>query len=310
MPRKRRIDYEGAWHHVMHRGARRAPIFKVKSDCQGFLDLLGNTVEQFGLELHAFSLMPNHYHLLVRSALGNLSEAMQDLNSNYAQWINRRHRWDGPVFRGRFTSQLVEDEEYLRVLIAYIHLNPVEANLIGKTTADEGWTSYRAYMNLENAPAWLLTDFFVDLFGGKKKIHAFVESCRLGRKEYPEDFNPETGLFARKAIEPRVMISSEKKEPKTKHRLNRLPEDVLEDIQKMTGAKLRELRKTQMGPGANPARRFAIWALNRSTTLRQREIGKLLKVPYYQVGRALGYIRNQEVKEPVKGWIKRWVATE
>ena len=230
MTRKKRIDYEGAWHHVMHRGARRAPIFKVKSDCQGFLDLLDDSVEQFGLEVHAFSLMPNHYHLLVRSALGNLSEAMQDLNGNYAQWINRRHRWDGPVFRGRFASQLVEDEEYLRVLIAYIHLNPVKAGLINKTT-DEGWTSCRAYMNKEKPPDFLRTDFFIDLFGGKKKLHSFVESYRLGRKEYPEDFNAETGLFKRKVIEPRERKDEDRKKPKISNMRTRPPEEVLADIQ-------------------------------------------------------------------------------
>jgi len=183
MPRTKREDYKGAWHHVMNRGIRKNRIFLSDRHCLKFLDIVGEAVDRYGLEVHAYSLMPNHYHLLARSRLGNLSRCMQQLNSVYTQWINRRHRWDGPVFRGRFNSQLVEDEEHLRILVAYIHLNPVEANLI-RRVADEGWTSYRAYMQKEKPQGWLSTSFFLELFGGRKKLHAFVQSYRLGRKEY------------------------------------------------------------------------------------------------------------------------------
>ncbi len=194
MPRKRRIDYPGAWHHVMNRGARKAPMFQARQDCQGFLDLVGETVVKFDWELHAYSLMPNHFHVLMRSRLGNLSKGMQHLLATYTQWLNRQHDWDGPVFRGRFRSQPIKNEQHLRVLIAYIHLNPVVANLV-KRVDDEAWTSYRAYMQKEPGPEWLTTSFFTRLFGGTKRLHAFVQSYRLWRLEYPEEFEPETGLF-------------------------------------------------------------------------------------------------------------------
>lgn len=102
MPRKPRVDFPGAWHHVMHRGARRAPIFRTDRDVLRFLRVLDETVSQFLIEVHAYALMPNHYHLLVRSVHGNLSPAMRHLNANYTQKANRVHRWDGPLFRGRF----------------------------------------------------------------------------------------------------------------------------------------------------------------------------------------------------------------
>ena len=170
MPRARRDDFAGAWQHVMHRGARRAAIFVDRADHLGFLDGLAEMVDRFGLEVHAYSLMPNHYHLLVRSASGNLSKGMQFLNGTYTLWLNNRHHWDGPVFRGRFHSQLVDDEGYLRYLIAYIHLNPVEAHLV-RRVGDEAWTSHRAYLGKEEAPAWLTTRVLRDLFGGKARLH-------------------------------------------------------------------------------------------------------------------------------------------
>ncbi len=104
MARKWRIDYPGAWHHVMHRGARREAIYDDERDCILFLDLVGQTVNRFGLEVHAYALMPNHYHLLVRSVKGNLSRCMQHLNGSYARGFNSRRTCDGPVFRGRFRS--------------------------------------------------------------------------------------------------------------------------------------------------------------------------------------------------------------
>lgn len=316
MPRPKREDYPGAWHHVMHRGARKAPIFRLERDCWGFLEILKEMVERFALEVHAYSLMPNHYHLLIRSKLGRLSRGMQFLNGNYTLWLNSVHRWDGPVFRGRYKNQLIEDEEHLRVLIAYIHLNPLEARLV-KKLSDECWTSHLAYMGRELKPDWLRTDFFLDLFGGRKKLSSFIRSYRVGRKEYPDDFNPDTGLFGKKAIKREVKQvkrkAGQRSDPVFATPRNRPPEEVLNEVTRITGVGVAELRQTIMGPGANPARRFAIWALYRGAGITQREIGKILNVPYYQVGKLLCRMRKQGLKglkEPIKGWVNSWVERE
>ncbi len=293
----------------MHRGARKAPIFKIATDCTGFLDILADSVGRFETEVHAYSLMPNHYHLLVRSRLGNLSRCMQHLNGTYTQWLNKRHRWDGPVFRGRFTNQLVTDEEHLRILIAYIHLNPVVAGLVN-SVRDEAWTSYRGYMNQDPAPDWLTTAFFLDLFGGRRKLSSFVEAYRGGRKEYPDTFNPDTGLFAKKAIEIDKKKRGRRALRSSQTSRNQDPEVVLKRICRLTKAKEEDLMRTKRGPGANPARRFAIWALNRSTPLTHRQIGARLDVSYHQVTRVLGALRKGNLAEPLNGWITRWIAKE
>jgi len=297
----------------MHRGARRAPIFKIQDDCTCFLEIVREMVDRFGLEVHSYSLMPNHYHLLIRSVAGNLSQGMQYLNGTYTLLLNKRHRWDGPVFRGRFRSQLVEDEVHLRVLIAYIHLNPLRALLI-RRLSDDAWTSHRAYLGKESMPEWLSTKVFMDLLGGSKKLHDFVLSVHRGTIEYPEDFNPETGLFRKKGLAvisgvPK-RVEGKKREVVSRHHRQRPVEEVLAEICNLTGATVEDLKMRQMGPGANPSRRFAVWALNRSAVISQHGIGKLLKVPYSQVTRLLSRIRKEGASEPVVGWMNTWLHRE
>ena len=130
MARELRHDYEGAWHHVMNRGARKDRVFLDDNGCLRFFQSLNNTVKRFGLEIHAYALMPNHDHLLVQTPLGNLSRCMQHLNATYTQAFNRRHRLDGSLFRGRYRSKRVIDGTDLKQLIAYIHLNPIHAGLV------------------------------------------------------------------------------------------------------------------------------------------------------------------------------------
>ena len=113
MPRPVRLDWPGCRHHVMNRGARREPVFLDDTACAAFVGFVSELPRRFGLLVHAYALMPNHYHMLVESTRGRLSDAMGFLGSRYALWLNARHRgWDGPVFRGRFRSVAVEREEH------------------------------------------------------------------------------------------------------------------------------------------------------------------------------------------------------
>jgi REP element-mobilizing transposase RayT len=105
MARSPRFDFPGAWHHVMNRGARRTPVFRADEHCYLFYSILEETITNFEIEVHAFSLMPNHYHLLIRSRHGNLSDSMQYLSGTYTRKVNLLRRWDGPIFRGRFKEQ-------------------------------------------------------------------------------------------------------------------------------------------------------------------------------------------------------------
>ncbi|MCK9461160.1 MAG: transposase [Proteobacteria bacterium] len=276
MARKPRLDFPGAWHHVMHRGARRAPIFRDDGDCVRFLGILEDCLHRFGIEVHAYALMPNHYHLLLRSVRGNLSRAMRHLNGVYTQASNRARRWDGPLFRGRFHSQSLVSEAQLPYVLAYIHLNPLRANLVTRLTSD-CWTSHLAYTGRQSAPEWLSRGFFLSLFGDSERLHEYVLDLHRGRLSWPERMALDTGFLP--TLETAL---SERRAGDSARRL-KTGNEVLEAVRRATGASLAEIRTARMGPRANPARRFAAWALAHRTDLTRREIGRLLNMTTRQV---------------------------
>ena len=110
MARAPRIQRPGARYHMTAHGSERRAIYRDESDRAHFLELLGELTERFGLRVHAYVLMDNHFHLLVETPEANLSRAMQWLNVSYSVWLNRRHDRVGRMFQGRFKAVLVEDE--------------------------------------------------------------------------------------------------------------------------------------------------------------------------------------------------------
>ena len=105
MARPIRIDFPGAFHHVMNRSSKGTKVFGNDELCSFFLDVLGETAERFDIRVHGYALMPNHYHLLVESVYGNLSRAMSHLNGRFTQLANSERRKDGSVFRGGLWCQ-------------------------------------------------------------------------------------------------------------------------------------------------------------------------------------------------------------
>ena len=168
MVRPLRIEYPGAWYHVMNRGLGRKNIFLTPQDRSGFFDILGDTSETFKFEVHAYSLMDNHYHLLIHTPKGGLGRAKRHLNGVYTQQFNKRHRTDGPLFRGRYKALLVETDEYLLQLLRYIHLNPVEAGIC-RNPLEHAWTSHGAYFRPRLRPQWLVRDEVLGGFGSEGK---------------------------------------------------------------------------------------------------------------------------------------------
>ena len=154
MSRPLRIEYPGAWYHVMNRGRRGEEIYTERNDYRLFIDLLKESAELFNIRIAAYCLMPNHYHLLIQTPDGNLSRCMRQINGIYAQRFNRVHNYDGQLFTGRYKSILVEVDSYLLQLLRYIHNNPLRAGLSDDLSAYE-WSSHQGYLSDAKRWDWL-----------------------------------------------------------------------------------------------------------------------------------------------------------
>jgi putative transposase len=127
MPRGPRLDAPGVLHHVMARGLDRQRIFRDDHDRDDCVRRLAALAEAGALVGYAWALLPNHFHLLVRSANKPLPHAMRPLLTGYAGAFNRRHRRSGHLFQNRYKSIVVEEAPYFLGLVRYLHLNPVRA---------------------------------------------------------------------------------------------------------------------------------------------------------------------------------------
>jgi putative transposase len=218
MARALRIELAGAWYHVMNRGHRGGTLFRSDTDRRRFLGLVADLPQRFGLEIHAFVLMDNHYHLMVRTQEANLSHAIRWLNLSYAVKFNWAHRCRGTVFQGRFKAILIEEENRAGAVARYVHLNPVRVRGLGLSKSDQRrakvigcadpggelvqrrlrqlaeypWSSWRVYGGAEPAPVWLETGVIGRLCGGRSlrerrnALQKYTEEpIRQGRLESP-----------------------------------------------------------------------------------------------------------------------------
>jgi REP element-mobilizing transposase RayT len=183
MPRKPRIEFEGAIYHVMSRGNRGDAIFLNEKDCEVFLDTLDEACSRTGWQVHAFVLMGNHYHLLLETPEANLVAGMKWLQGTYTQRFNSRHKVRGHLLQGRYKALLVDGsvENYFSTVSAYIHLNPARARLFdlkeGKLS-DYRWSSYSLYLEPSKRPGWLRVDRTLGCLG--------FEDTEKGRQHYQE----------------------------------------------------------------------------------------------------------------------------
>ncbi len=169
MARPIRVEFAGAVYHVTARGNEGKAIFRDDADRQRFLGTVEEAVARFGVVIHAFCLMPNHYHLLLQTPRGNLSAAVGWLQTTYSVRFNRRHHRSGHLFQGRFKAHLVEEDAYALQLIKYIHLNPVRPKNKRKPVPVElnsklsryRWSSHRAYAGFgkKAEPPWVCLDW-------------------------------------------------------------------------------------------------------------------------------------------------------
>jgi len=144
MARKSRIEYEGAFYHVITRGNQRRKVFRDDNDYQKYISLLAYYKERYKYSLYAYALMSNHVHLLIETHRIPLSKIFQGINQSYTMYFNRKYKTVGHLFQGRYKAILCDRDAYLISLVKYIHLNPVRAKT-AKAAGEYQWSSHGSY---------------------------------------------------------------------------------------------------------------------------------------------------------------------
>lgn len=288
MARPLRIEYEGAFYHVLSRGDRKGRIYFDDADKRIFLNYLKRTVDRFNIIIHAFVLMENHYHMLIETPHANLSSAMRYLNGTYTQAFNRRHKRVGHVLQGRYKAIVVDKDEYYLELVRYVHLNPLRAGLV-ENIDGYFFCSHRAIIDKSVSRLWRewYDPSYVLINFGRRREDALKSYCdfiaagaRFGREVHKGNwFGYILGgdgfadwvvrnFVDRDRVDRRISGS-------LKFRKGFRLREVLSSVGRLYGLGSSDLTKIKRGCGSrNEARGLAMYLLARYSQLTHEEIGK------------------------------------
>ena len=278
MARPLRIEYPGAFYHITSRGNEQQNIFKSDSDRIRFLSYLESAVERYKAVIHVYCLMNNHYHLLLETPMGNLSQIMRHINGAYTTYYNTKRKRFGHLLQGRYKAILIEADEYAEELSRYIHLNPVRAGIRGKLEEYQ-WSSYQYYIGKKQAPKWLTVDYILSYFGretatAQKKYNKYVNAL-ITDKGYDnplKDTKASAILGGNEFInEIRDKYLSGKKIDRNQPSLRELKRTNIKEI-------ISEVKEI-LGKNETISRKAAIYLCHRYSGRTLREIGK-----YFGIG--------------------------
>ncbi|MBC2695620.1 MAG: transposase [Desulfobacteraceae bacterium] len=312
MARQWRIEYKGALYHVLSRGNQRQPIFRDDNDRTMFLDIIAEASERFLIEIYAYVLMENHYHLLFKTVEPNLSKTMQWIGTTYTRRFNLRHGESGHLFQGRFKSIIVGNDAYLSQLSYYIHRNPLRAGMVDRL-ADYQWSSYNAYAYKKKKPDWLKTDLILSQSGAKDKHRAY----RLKVQRYSEEktkiwedvrhgliYGSETFI---KKIRIRFLKNGSEAELPQHNRLRRDMDR--EDILRRASSAINCDPSIFSKPGRLPEaikkkRDMMIYYLWKHSGMNNRQVGEVFGLTYSSVSKIVKSFRNEN--ESNRELVKRY----
>ena len=289
MTRPLRIEYPGAYYHVMNRGLSHGEVFLEDGDREQFFKLIGEITRLWGLRVHAYCLMDTHYHLLLQTPKGELSRAMRHLDGIYTLKFNRSHGRDGPLFRGRYKAILIDAEEYFLAVARYIHRNPLEAGIV-RDINQYKWSSHRGYLDQKRSPDWLDTETLLARFGkGWRRVKEYEGFMHCGvekelREFYRERFQrPILGskafvAWVKEKIGERAKVEEEK--PQSRRVFGLGLQEIVRATARVYGKRVEELGKKRRGY-ENEARAMAMYLCRTLGGYKLTEIGRVLGLEKY-----------------------------
>ncbi len=244
MARKPRIEFEGAFYHIIIRGNQKQKIFKDKDDFSTYLKILNRYKKRYNYLLFAYILMSNHIHLLIMTREIPLSKILQGINQSYTMYFNRRHNKVGHIFQGRYKAILCDWDGYILSLLKYIHYNPVRARIV-KSIDEYQWSSHHSYIKKHNNDI-IDTDRILRMFSENKT------TARMYYREYIDSGEEVQKKEIYNTAEQRVLgdekfVDDIMKKYKTKIKRERIKKkytlsEIAKGVEKITGVKMKEIR--------------------------------------------------------------------
>jgi len=301
MARPWRIEFEGALYHILSRGNQGQDIFSSDVDRHLFLDTLGEMADRYDIDLFAYVLMDNHYHLLLKTQQANLSKAMQWFGTAYTRRFNITHNRSGHLFQGRFKSFIVENDAYLNQLSWYIHRNPLRAGIVQRLM-DYQWSSYPVYAHRKKGPVWLKTGLILSQYGPEDPHQAYrkkVQNYAGEERSLFEDLK--FGLFLgtdnfADALKKRFVKASPEPELYQQVKLTKAVDakETLSKIAKVLNCQVDRFRASLRISKADKMNRdLMIYLLWHSGLYTNRQIGELLGLSYSSVSRRAAITRKR-----------------
>jgi len=320
MTRPLRIQYPNAFYHVTCRGNEQREIFRDKEDREVFLELLARSLDIFDVKLAAYACMTNHFHLLVCTPKGNLSEFMRHFNISYTGAFNRKYHRSGHLYQGRYKAFLIDADNYLLEVSRYIHLNPLRIK--SKDSQEKRWhdlsqddqTSLPGYINQRNWKEFVHYRIVLDYFGGdtrksRTEYRSFVEEGFRKEVPSPLEKGKGTGIIGKENFveEIKQLFVKDKKSSREQPALRELrkgiaPNELIDWYAKLVGMKREELTKKGR---QSTERAMLMEMLYKFCRMMQPEIGKLLGgIDYSAVSQARKRMQLKIQNEPE--WRKKF----
>lgn len=318
MPRQGRINIEGGIYHVIQRGIERRDIFKDEADREEFLRRLAEGLKNTGHKCYGWVLMPNHFHLLIRTGEKPLSDLMRKLLTGYALYFNRKNKRSGYLYQNRYKSILCQEESYLLELVRYIHLNPLRAGLVKGIGAlnKYKWCGHSVLAG-ENIKEWQTVNEIWGRFGtnkkeAQKKYIEFVSDAKdvgkkeeltggglirsaggwrevIGMRNAKERWQGDERILGDGEFVSKILKEAEEKIKKVEG-LKRAGWDLSKVIEKVTeqlGVEKKDMVRKRRDKKVSDARKIVLYVGNKALQISGRELGEYFCVSRQAITRAV-----------------------
>jgi putative transposase len=305
MARPLRIQYPGAFYHIMCRGNKGGNIFADDDDRKRFLFLLAESLGIYEVTLYAYVLMHNHFHLILQTGRSNLSEFMRRFNICYTGWFNYHHATYGHLYQGRYKSILIDADSYLLTLSRYVHLNPLRLKTTSSIDHQSSWHSLQryqwstlhGYIKQGRVLHFVNYDLILNMIGGRKQYHSFmIDGIKKGYANPLNDAKYQMILgndnFVQKVKQKHSAGGSNREQPMHR-RFDKCvikPSIIIDCVSRHFGLSPKELLDRYYN---GIARGITSELLYRFCALKLREIGELLNIDYSSVYKSRYRLKTQ-----------------